>query len=300
MSQTMIHDQLQVAVREYVLGILPPDGSGELLAMPLRDLLTTFFNSQGRLIPPRARSCHVSAEMRKSPKFIEHKEAVDTVISMIETGADLASHLSKKATIAHVPGADSKQPGSRDDRDLLLGEWGVHHLHLASEHASDLIFAMVTKKDAYLIGVYDHTSWGLTEVLRIVVRNWPNAGLMLETNAIGLVPERTDEERLQLRKAGFNTSGVVVDGKVWTPSALGITGDGSSSRAGRRAMDFVWRLQQWEDEPEAQLTEVARAINERAGREVTGGWVALVDENGTLGLLRGGIFCSLLSLAPSV
>jgi hypothetical protein len=123
---------------------------------------------------------------------------------------------------------------------------------------------------------------------------------MLETNAIGLVPERTDEERLQLRKDGVNTSGVVVDGKVWAPSALGITGDGSSSRAGRRAMDFVWRLQQWDDEPEAQLAEVARAINETTGREVTGGWVALVDENGTLGLLGGGIFCSLLSLAPSV
>jgi hypothetical protein len=45
------------------------------------------------------------------------------------------------------------------------------------------------------------------------VRNWPKAGLMLETHAIGLDPERTDEERLQLRKAGVNTSGVVVDGK---------------------------------------------------------------------------------------
>ncbi len=238
--------------------------------------------------------------MRKSRQFIEHKEAVDAVIGMIETGADLTPHLSEKATIAHTPGADSKRPGGREDRDLLLGEWGVYHLHLAPEHASYLIFAMVTKTDAYLIGVYDHKSWGLTEVLRIVVRNWPDAGLMLETNAIGLVPERTDEERLLLRKAGFNTSGVVVNGKVWVPSALGITCDGSSSRAGRRAMDFVWRLQQWDDEPEVQIAEVARAINGAAGRKVTGGWVALVDENGTVGLLRGGIFCPLLSLAPSV
>ncbi len=54
---------------------------------------------------------------------------------------------------------------------------------------------MFTKTDAYLIGVYDHRSWGLTEVLKIVVRNWPNARLMLETHAIALDPERTDEER---------------------------------------------------------------------------------------------------------
>jgi hypothetical protein len=300
MQQATIHDQLQGAVCEYVLGVLPPDGSGELSAMPLRDLLTTFFNSQDRLIPARARDCHVSAEMRASPKFTEHSQALETIINMIETGADLALHLSKKATIAHIPGADRKQPGRRDDRDLLLGEWGVYHLHLATEHADDLVFAMFTKTDAYLIGVYDHRSWGLTEVLKIVVRNWPNAGLMLETHATGLDPERTDEERLQLRKACINTSGVVVDGKVWMPSALGIALDGSSSRAGRRAMDFVWRLQQWENAPEAQLADIARAIDEAAGREVTGDWTALVDENGTLGLLRGGVFCSLLSLAPAI
>jgi hypothetical protein len=300
MQQATIHDRLQAAVREYVLGVLPPDGSGELSAMPLRDLLTTFFNSQGRLIPARARDCHVSAEMRASPKFTEHSEALKTSIDMIETGTDLTLRLSKKATIAHIPGADRKLPGGRGDRDLLLAEWGVHHLHLAPQHANDLIFAMVTRTDAYLIGVYDHRSWGLTEVLKIVVRNWPKAGLMLETHAVRLVPERTDEERLLLRKAGINTSGVVVDGKVWMPSAIGIAADGSSSRAGMRAMDFVWRLQQWEDKPEAQLADAARAIDEAAGREVTGAWTALVDENGTLGLLRNGVFCRLLSLAPAI
>jgi hypothetical protein len=300
MQQATIHDQLLTAVREYVLGVLPPDGSGELSAMPLRDLLTTFFNSQGRLIPARARDCHVSAEMRASPKFAKHLQALETIIKMIETGADLTPQLSKKATIAHIPGANRKQPGRRDDRDLLLAEWGVHHLHLATEHANDLVFAMFTKTDAYLIGVYDHRSWGLTEVLKIVVRNWPNAGLMLETHALGLDPERTDEERLQLRKAGVNTSGVVVDGKLWVPSALGIALDGSSSRAGSRAMDFVWRLQQWENEPEARLADVTRVIDEAAGREVTSEWTALVDENGTLGLLRGGVFCPLLSLAPAI
>lgn len=296
-----IYDQLQVAVREYIFRRLPPDGTGELSAMSLRDLLTTFFNSQGRLIPARIRDCHISAEMLASPKYItEHSGALKTVISMIETGSDLTPHLSKKAGIAHAPSAEDKQPGSRDDRDLLLGEWGVHHLHLAPKHADDLIFAMFTKTDAYLIGVYDHRSWGLTEVLKVVVRNWPAAGLMLETHFVGLDPERTDEERLQLRKAGINTFGVVVDGKVWVPSALGIAADGTSSRAGTRAMDFVWRLQPWQDEPEAQLAGVARAINQAAGCEITGDWTALVDEKGTLGLLRGGIFCQLLSLAPSI
>ena len=252
-------------------------------------------------IPARARDCHVSGEMRASPKFTEHSQALETIINMIETGADLTPHLSKKATIANIPGADRKQPGRRDDRDLLLGDWGVYHLHLAPEHADDLVFAMFTRTDAYLIGIYDHRSWGLTEVLKIVVAQLAEGRAdALETHAIGLDPERTEEERLQLRKAGVNTPGVVVDGKLWVPSALGIALDGASFRAGRRAMDFVWRLQQWEAKPETQLADIARAINETAGRKVAGKWTALVDENGTLGLLSGGVFCPLLSLAPAI
>ena len=128
--------------------------------------------------------------MRASPKFTEHSQALETIINMMETGADLTLHLSKKAKIAHIPGADRKQPGSCDDRDLLLGEWGVYHLHLATEHANDLIFAMFTRTDAYLIGAYDHRSWGLTEVLKTVVRNWSNAGLEADRFTVRLLRGR--------------------------------------------------------------------------------------------------------------
>jgi hypothetical protein len=137
-------------------------------------------------------------------------------------------------------------------------------------------------------------------VLAIVVGNWPDAGLMLETDAIGLSPERSDEERLELRKAGANTLGVTVNGKVWVPSAIGIAADGSASSAGRRSMDFVWRLESWETEPEAQLAVAEQAINDAVGQEVAGEWTAAVDEGGTLGLLRSNVFYQLLSLRPAV
>ena len=295
-----IHDKLTAAVREYALGKMPDDKSGELATMELRGLLQTFFNWQGRQISARPRTCHISKDMQSSAKLADHQAAIEALVSKIETGEDLTRHLSKKAAIAHTPGGDSKQPGSRQDRDLLLGEWGVHHLHLEAEHANDLVFAMFTGTDAYLIGIYQHGDWGLTDVLRIVIANWPDAGLMLETQAIGLTQDFSDEERLELRRAGINTMGVVVDGKVWMPSALGIAADGSSSRAGHRAMDFVWRLEPWETEPDTQLAAVEQAINETARQEVTGEWTADVDEEGNLRLLRGGVFCELLSLRPTV
>ncbi len=123
---------------------------------------------------------------------------------------------------------------------------------------------------------------------------------MLETHAIGLSPEPSDEERLELRKVGANTLGVTVDGKLWVPSALGIAADGSASNAGRRSMDFVWRLEPWETEPAAQLAVAEQAVNGAVGHEVPGDWTAAVDEDGTLGLLRGDVFYQLLSLRPAV
>jgi hypothetical protein len=160
-----IYDKLTAAVREYVLRKMPDDHSGELSAMNLRSLLTTFFNWQGRHLSARPRACHISEEMQSSAKLAEHRAAIDALIDKIEKGEDLTPHLSKKAAIAHTPGADGKQPGSRQDRDLLLGEWGVHHLHLDAIHANDLAFAMFTSTDAYLIGIYQHGDWGLTDVL---------------------------------------------------------------------------------------------------------------------------------------
>ena len=300
MPSATIHRSLEDRVRQYVLQVLPPGECDDLRTIPLRDLLTTFFNWQGRLIPARPRACHVSVEMQASSEFARHRAAVENIIAMIESGADLIPHLSKKAKIAHASGADSKAPGERADRDLLLGEWGVHHLHLAERHARNLVYAMFTTTTAYLIGVYDHRSWGLTEVLRIVVANWPDAGLMLETTAIGLSQDFSDNDRLQLRKNGINTPGVVVNNKLWVPSALGIAADGTAMRAATRAMDFIWRLRAWEDEPDARLAEASLRIDEAAGHKVAGEWTALVDDHGTLGLLKGGAFCPLLSLAPSI
>ena len=300
MQDTTIYRSLEDAVRGYVLQALSPGERDELHSVPLRDLLTTFFNWQSRSIPARPRACQISTEMATSPKFTRHRAALDSLIAMIESGADLAPHLSKKTTIAYASPAEGEIPGQRADRDLLLGEWGVHHLHLAERHARNLVYAMFTTTTAYLIGVYDHRSWGLTEVLRIVVANWPDAGLMLETTAIGLSQDFSDNDRLQLRKNGINTPGVVVNNKLWVPSALGIAADGTAMRAATRAMDFIWRLRAWEDEPDARLAEASLRIDEAAGHKVAGEWTALVDDHGTLGLLKGGAFCPLLSLAPSI
>lgn len=62
----------------------------------------------------------------------------------------------------------------REDRDLMVADWGIHHLHLSSEidsdgfvkRGGDLLFAAFGADDAYLIGIYQHlTDWARKEVL---------------------------------------------------------------------------------------------------------------------------------------
>jgi hypothetical protein len=302
-TQSDLRSALEAAARQYLLDKMGADSSGEAAALDLRELLSVFFNWRARLIPPRPRNCHVSNELRASPKATEHKADLDALVAEIVAGADLTPHLSKKVATAYQAGGDAVATHAREDRDLLLAEWGVYHLHLAQtagedgfvKRANDLLFAMFAPDDAYVIGVYEHGSWGLTEVLEIVVRNWPDAKLMLPTHAIGLAQKFTDEERLALQKAGLASPMIEVDGKVWVASALGQTLDGKASRAGRRAMGVMWTLSSWEDQRDALLAEAEAAVNEAAGRVVTGEWTAVVHD-GVLGLLRADVFHPVLSL----
>ncbi|HUB73083.1 MAG TPA: hypothetical protein VL979_03465 [Solirubrobacteraceae bacterium] len=302
-----VYARLEAAVRGYVIAQAGGDPSGDLSLMPLGELVTVFFSWRARHIPARPRICHVSQEMQASATASEHKDELAALIAKIEAGADLTPHLSRGVVNAYEPGGDKKKTWRRSDRDLLIADWGVHHLHLSGaveqdgfvERADDLLFAMFTKTDSYLIGIYPHGSWGLVELLEIVVRNWPDAGLMLPTHAIGLTQKWTDAERLELRNGGIASPFIELDGKVWAASALGQSLDGKASKASVRSMDFMWRLGQWEDDPEHLLAEAERVMNDAAGRALKGNWTPMVDAEGTLGLLREDVFYGLLSLADS-
>jgi hypothetical protein len=83
------------------------------------------------------------------------------------------------------------------------------------ERAGDLLFAAFKPDDAYLIGVYGHlTDWARRDILEVVVHNWPDAGIMLATFAVGLTQQFADAERQELRHAGISSSMIEIEGKV--------------------------------------------------------------------------------------
>lgn len=281
---------------EHALAQLPPDPSGEVAQMGFADLVHVYAIWRDRLIPQRRRRVHLSKEQLSHEKATEHEQALDALISKIKTGGDLAPHLSKRVRTAHVPSKEIKEGKEhlRKDRDRLLADWGIHHLHLSVDHGPDLLFAIFRPDDAYLIKIYQH-EWTPLEALEIVVRSWPDADLMMHSfSGWRLTREITERERSEMRKAAV-TGMVEIDNAVYMPR--GQTGDGSPINVVRREHRLAWALTDLrEGRVTRQLREAEAAHDVTCGPPALRQWrPAVVGEH--VGLMREGQFLP-VSLLP--
>lgn len=168
----------------------------------------------------------------------------------------------------------------RKDRDGLLADWGIHHLHLSMEpgkeglvrRTRDLLFAIFRPDDAYLLGIYPHLEWAPLEALEIVVGNWPTADLMLGSMSdVRASQTFTDKERPAFRNAG-GTGLVEIDGRLFMPR--GQTGDGTPIDVMRRVHAVAWALTDLrEGNYDDRLADVARRHEARYGRPPLPRWL---------------------------
>lgn len=249
MSQLV--DELEQAIRDHILSVMPTDSAGELASMQLGDLLTFYGAWRSRLVSPRPRKTHTSRELQANPQRAKHEPALAQIIKKIEAGDDLTPNLSRTVEVAHDPVAARKSKlTGRKDRDLLIADWDIHHLHLSMSvdrdgfvsRTGDLLFAAFDTDDAYLINIYPHGAWGLKELLEIFVRNWPAAGLLTELRGVvALSQDYSDEERLELRNAGI-AQPIEIDGRIYMPP--GQTTAGTPIAASQGAHQVMWKLQE--------------------------------------------------------
>jgi hypothetical protein len=283
--------RLEETTRKHLLGVMAADLSGELAKLSLSDLLIQWGTWKRRQIPSRPRRAHRSAELRASAKAVKHAAALAAIVAKIEAGEDLSAHLSKAA---------------EENRGLvrMLADVGVHHLHIADALApggrhvvrgNDLLFVAFKPDDAYLIGIYEHkTDWAQTSIVETMARNWPNAGLVHELSyVIAPTQDWSNEERLELQRAGFAGSPVVVDGKVFM--TVGQSFGGTPYSAARLSMVVMHTFREWGEELEARLAEAERALDEAAGKPVRGEWEPMVHD-GSAGFARGDAFFGIVEL----
>lgn len=261
-------EELEGLIRDYISAEMPTQ-PGYLEGLSLVHLMIDYRVWRGRFVRPRPRRVHRSAEMNMSPKRARHAEALAAIEAKLVAGEDIEAHLSFRI---REPLGDSGSASAslhkRKDRDLLFAEWGVHHLHLSTEphhrkqefveRTDDVLFAVFQESDAYLLGIYrhpEHDNWAAEEIFAVMVRNWPEAGLVHESPFVtGLSQEYSDDDRLELRNFGVNT-GLKIDGKVYSPG-FGMSLDGTPLLAVKEAQQVMWELDQCRKNPSQWLAEV--------------------------------------------
>ncbi len=185
-----------------------------------------YFNAMKRRIQPRPRNVVRAADFTTPPQFIS---VVDAIQTKFETGVDLRPHLSRKIVKVNA-------------KDLMMYEWGIHHLHLSLTPnpryggnlvmgTKELLFAYVTTDTAYFLAILDHTHWSNQQLIQVVWDNWPDLlRPFVFAGALDVSYNPSQSERANLRKANINTTTKLRDGEILGPPGLGFQSDGTSTQ----------------------------------------------------------------------
>jgi len=276
-----VTDDLERDLRKHMLARMVPDPNGELAQLPLNSLLIRWFNWRDRFVMIRPRRVHISKELGSSHQAVEHRVPLRVIRSEVTNGDDLSLRLSRRIRYPVSSKAASAALGSRVDLDLLLADWGIHHLHLSPTNdgarTGELLFSILRPDDAYFISIGDHNSWNDEELIRIVVRNWPSANLVLGsyTGVSTRVPP-SSLERKALRRVGMGLP-VDVDGSLYIARGLTLGGVAIDvTRKSNKIMHGLRHIRELIDEDANALTTIA--TNQQCGIDPSPVWNSYVTQ----------------------
>ncbi|WP_156954419.1 hypothetical protein [Paraburkholderia acidipaludis] len=251
---------------------LTHSGKIEHLAEPL----TRWLDFRLRIIDPRPRRVHLSDCFPKTLD-IQTGQALRSMVEAIKRGDDI-NHFQSKSLIYSDPSGTRR--GGRTD--LLWGDWGIHHLHIAEQpsnhvpgfatRSDHLLFLLAFRDDVLFIDVRTHaegsTLFSDQELVQVVARNWLEVMQPFELKNVlagGFAP--TSEERMQLRRSGIATP-LEIDGKVYIGPGLGITSASTPAKvtlAKDRVIRNIVRLAELVAEPSGQFQQaIPESIRDRA------------------------------------
>jgi hypothetical protein len=195
----------------------------------LENLMRQFLNWRMREIPAKPREVHISKELKYKLPEGQIARAFGKIMFNAATGGNLNPHLHK----------DLRNPGYKD---LLLYDWGIHHLHLSVDPdpkhqgflkgTKELLFARVDSSDFYCIDILDHEpirSFANQNLVRIMHNNWPHVIAKYRVHeGIGLAQTVTNEDTHTLRTKHANTFVETPDGVIYFPIGGGCVASGMS------------------------------------------------------------------------
>ncbi len=211
-----------------------------LKAFDESELSILFFTQRKMSIFPKPRKILISKEF-ECPNHL--KKGFNAVVKKIENGESLRPHISKRIN-------------QIDNKDKMLFDWGIHHLHLGerietdgkAKRTSELLFVRFDNDIAYILLIKKHKNWALQEFIKILHNNWPNHLKDVELiNMIDIDHENTDDDVARLRDANINSILKMENGTFYIGPGGGITGNGGSVEATRESIMFIDNLSKLEN-----------------------------------------------------
>jgi hypothetical protein len=210
-----IYADFEEDLRLYVLGWLSERGHRMPHDTPADVACLTFHTVKHRLIPPVPRQVIWSASLKRNPLALLHRPELEALAHEIRSGADLRPRQSKLF----------KRAGFRD---MLLNDWGIHHLHLApmpDGSASKLVvFVLVAARSVFMVEIADHSWFQHQRLVEIVHEDWPV--LLKPWRFAGRGDVISLEERKNLRKNHGNALVTMPDGTAYLPPGGGCMSSG--------------------------------------------------------------------------
>jgi len=202
------------------------------------DFLATYIEYDRRRIAPASRGVKFSKQLENSPEWAKHQAAIGHLAELTRRGEPLIPY-------------QSKQVGSLNQRDLLLSDWNIHHLHLGAHAAKTkfaartgpLLYATFLSKEAYFIAVMDHSSFSELELLEIIDGNWPSyLDRFTFKDVLEVFPVPSSSDVKKLRRAGVQTVVPLRSGRFLFPPGGGYSTAGTSIASMLEAQRIARRL----------------------------------------------------------
>jgi hypothetical protein len=228
------------------------DSKAAIRKMTEGKLVLCYLNWRRRMIKPQPRILIGSAEFAVSKRQPAYIKQVSALLSKIETGVDISCHLSSRVLCPYVHRGNPKPmtPKNRPDLDLLLNDWGIHHLHISDEmdpkgtgfvkRGDLLLFAIFIPDRVYLLDILTHEDFASDRIFQIINANWPNDRLIISLNVLPGRPDSTGD-RKRLREAGYITS-IIIDNKLYISGITCMSSAGTSMRDSQEADQFLRRI----------------------------------------------------------
>lgn len=219
---------LRESVRQWVLQNLPYDRGDAALAAYLNgldahQLLVAYHNWMNRNVQPQPRAVIKSSAFQRNLLTAQRASDLAQIVGDVESGRDLRKYLSRAVERAPV-----KAPGQqRPDLDLMLNDWGIHHLHISTQVEADgfvrrdnpVLFVVFRPDTAYFIDIMQHGDWTRDHVLEVIASEWPDEGILNEIK--GAIPGKAyqpnETERATLRAKHINAD-FEYGGRVFRPA----------------------------------------------------------------------------------